>query len=392
MQVVHVARSPRTGVSAVISTLGREQARRGLAVSAVILESPGFPLPAWCAEIETTVLPTLNVAGTLAYLWHEMQGGLQRSLGEMAARRTFGDTVFHFHNAWLSGALLLREPPPDVAQVVSFHGIAGEFALARQPLRLALHRRWASRVGELADAVVTVDGSTPARAEALLRVPACRFERVANGVPEPAGWTGARTRQDGQVVVGHLGILDDGKGWRITAEAVELCRLRGLEVSFVVAGGGPEASAAKAWCAERRSFATYLGWVSQPAVEFFPCVDVLCMPSRTEGMPMAILEALAFGVPVVATAVGGIPEVIRDGVEGRIVERSSGAVATSLASFVLEKGLLDRLQKAARLRWQAEFDVRIAAARMSGVYERALARRAARSRGEEVRATANRHA
>ena len=78
-----------------------------------------------------------------------------------------------------------------------------------------------------------------------------------------------------------------------------------------------EALARELGIAERCEF---LGWISGEDKErLFERAGVYCLPSKNEGMPMSVLEAMAHGVPTIATPVGGVPQVIEDGVNGYLM-------------------------------------------------------------------------
>ena len=74
---------------------------------------------------------------------------------------------------------------------------------------------------------------------------------------------------------------------------------------------------------------------------------IFVMPSRSEGLPMALLEAMAYGMAVVATRVGGIPEVVDDGVDGLLVPTEDpAAIATALRGLAADPSLRERLAAA----------------------------------------------
>ena len=101
--------------------------------------------------------------------------------------------------------------------------------------------------------------------------------------------------------------------------------------------------------------------------------DVLAVPSRNEGMGRVIVEGMAIGIPVVATAVGGIPDVVTDGECGRLVEPDDvDALAAALIELGRDDALRRKLGEAGERRAEA-FSAPVASAKLLAVY-RALAR------------------
>lgn len=100
--------------------------------------------------------------------------------------------------------------------------------------------------------------------------------------------------------------------------------------------------------------------------------DLFVQPSVYEGLPIALLEAMAAGRPVVATTAGGTPEVVRDGFDGLLVPpRDPEALARDIVRVLADGGLATRLGASAARR-AAEFDIRKAVRRMEEVYEEIL--------------------
>lgn len=123
------------------------------------------------------------------------------------------------------------------------------------------------------------------------------------------------------------------------------------EVELTVAGDGPERSAL-----ERRAHelgldgrVSFLGSVPREQVlRLFRAADASVLSSAWENFPHTVVEALAVGCPVIATAVGGVPEVVRDGENGLLVSPGdSGALAAALARFFADEALRARLRDAA---------------------------------------------
>ena len=100
--------------------------------------------------------------------------------------------------------------------------------------------------------------------------------------------------------------------------------------------------------------------------------DFFVLPSDVEGLPMAVLEAMAHGLPVVATAVGGIPEVITDGREGLLVPPGdAAALARAIQRLLTSSEMRLRLGDAARDRVSKEFSLETMANRYQQIYAEA---------------------
>ena len=98
-------------------------------------------------------------------------------------------------------------------------------------------------------------------------------------------------------------------------------------------------------------------------------MDVFALTSRSEGMPLVVLEAWAAGLPVVASAVGGLPEMIDDGCEGRLVPPDDPpALARALAGLMEDPALGARLGRAGRERVLRDFTWSAVASRMEAAY------------------------
>jgi len=109
--------------------------------------------------------------------------------------------------------------------------------------------------------------------------------------------------------------------------------------------------------------------------ELLSNVDVLLVASASEGMPMVILEAMGAGVPVVATRVGGIPDVVRDGVDGWLVERNGESVAVALEKFARDRDLIERMGASAYARCKDVFRPEVIEEKYRNLYKDILIRR-----------------
>ena len=145
-------------------------------------------------------------------------------------------------------------------------------------------------------------------------------------------------------------------------------------VRFLAAGQGPleaevRAEAASLGLGDRFRI---LGYVDDVAA-VLSASDVFVLASRVEGLPIAVLEAMALGLPVVATAVGGTPRTLTDGVEGRLVPAESPAALAGALAEVVSDPERRRTMGAAAARPRPRLRHRGAARRLEGLYAGILA-------------------
>jgi len=142
----------------------------------------------------------------------------------------------------------------------------------------------------------------------------------------------------------------------------------------VLVGDGPEKARAEDFCRELgvERHALFLG--SQDLMEeLLPLADVFFLPSRQESFGLVALEAMSAGVPVVASNIGGLPEVVVDGHTGFLHDPDDEeALAGSIVRLLKDSRLRARMGRAARRHAQTKFNVEDAVDRYQAVYERAL--------------------
>jgi glycosyltransferase involved in cell wall biosynthesis len=203
----------------------------------------------------------------------------------------------------------------------------------------------------------------------VLRIaPHSRCEVLANAVALPEMPATAARTQEVPVIVA-LGRLGERKG---TFDLLEACaRLRHLPMRLICAGDGAIAEvqerARELGIADR---VTCPGWLS-PAegAKLLSEASIFALPSRAEGLPMALLEAMSHALPVVTTPVGGIPQVVKHDENGVLVAPADVADLTrALASLLTDPGARERLGRAARATIEQRFSIAASIERLSEIY------------------------
>ena len=174
---------------------------------------------------------------------------------------------------------------------------------------------------------------------------------------------------DDEVVVTMVANLRPQKDHANALDAVERLAPDGPPTRLLLVGQGPLLDDVRRDVARRRldDRVLVLGQRDDvPAV--LAASDLLLLASRQEGLPVAVMEAFALGLPVVSTAVGGVPEAVRDGIEGFLVPpKDPVALAAAMDRLRCDVGLRARLGRSSADRATA-FDAARAVARVEAVY------------------------
>jgi glycosyltransferase involved in cell wall biosynthesis len=176
-------------------------------------------------------------------------------------------------------------------------------------------------------------------------------------------------------VIASIGRLSIEKGHADLINAIDLVKRRGRDVSLVLIGDGPERpKLIQQINALGLQGTVHLPGYMQEPQRFLEEVDLMVLPSHTEGLPNAALEALLMEVPVLATRVGGTPEVITDGETGRLVpSHSPEALAGGILDFIADPEAWMRMARRGKDMVEANFDFLARTRKLQVIYEELMA-------------------
>jgi glycosyltransferase involved in cell wall biosynthesis len=272
-------------------------------------------------------------------------------------------------------ARVARDVRPEVAQLHDPHALAAGWLASllltrvRRPRRVATRRVDFRLRGAFSRAKYRACERVIAVSRAIARVladdglPAPLVRLVYEGVPDRRPQPGGRDALGelglpaGAPVVGNVAALTDHKDHATLLRAAALVLARRPDARFVIVGEGElraalEARARALGIAERVVFAGF----RQDLDRLLPAFDVFCLSSHLEGLGTSLLDAMCFGRPVVATAAGGIPEAVEDGVSGRLVAvRDAPALAQALLDVLGDPTRAAAYGAAGRRRFEQRF-------------------------------------
>jgi glycosyltransferase involved in cell wall biosynthesis len=208
-------------------------------------------------------------------------------------------------------------------------------------------------------------------------IPASKIQVVPNGVAveefeqvDAAAVQELRPLQSKWPVVLSVARLDEQKGQRYLLEAASYVP----RTLFVFLGDGPDRSRLEAQAVERRlaTRVMFPGQRRDVAVWLAAC-DIFVLPSLWEGLPLSILEAMAARKPVIATAIGGTPEIVAHRRTGLLVPAANSmALANAIRQLLSDAPLAERLAAAGHARVKQEFSIEIMTERVTSIYDQVL--------------------
>jgi len=254
--------------------------------------------------------------------------------------------VVHAHDPHAIAAALLVDAPRVASRRVDFpvRGPASRWKYARCARIVAVSRAVAGVLG--------TGGVDPARVRLV-------YEGVPDRPPQPGGREALASMgvPADALVVGNVAALTDHKDHRTLLAAAAQVAAREPRAWFVIVGDGElrgalEADARARGLVGRVVFTGFRGDLDR----LLPAFDIFCLSSKMEGLGTSLLDAMCFARPVVATAAGGIPEAVEDGVTGRVAPPGdAAALADALALTLADPALRARYGAAGRARYEAMF-------------------------------------
>jgi glycosyltransferase involved in cell wall biosynthesis len=288
--------------------------------------------------------------------------------GIVAARMQERGLV-HLHNHFASSS-------GTVAMLAAELG-GGTFSISEHGPDIFFAPEWWRLDAKFARASFVACISHFCRSQVLIWTPVERWDRVhiVHCGIEPAEFA-PRTHEGPGTRLLFTGRLAPVKGLPLLLEAFARLQARHPTLTLAIAGDGPERPALEAQ-AQRLGIAPrveFLGYRSSDHVRaLLQESDVFVLPSFAEGVPVVLMEAMASGVPVVATRVAGVSELVEDGVSGFVVPPGDAdALERAISTLLEDARLRARFGAAGRATVEREFDVAREATRLAALITAAL--------------------
>ena len=271
-------------------------------------------------------------------------GSLPRKYAILKLARAFGArTIVHFHGQFIEDQVTARTIPGRLFA-----------SIARQ-----------------ADCVIAL-GKVHADAFERIRVPRERIMIVPNGIPDFAADLVLPKPDAGALAILFSGLLTENKGMHVLIPA--LARLRQTTDTWhcTVAGNGDvqhfTQMASEAGLDEKM---TFTGWIeANDMLALMRESDVVVLPSRTEALPLSLIEGACAGAALVATDVGNVRNIVHEGTNGILVARNPEAIASALLKLAADRPGLQDMQIASRQIYLQHFTISAFAERLRDIYTR----------------------
>jgi glycosyltransferase involved in cell wall biosynthesis len=299
-------------------------------------------------------------------------------------KRTFARDVLRL-------AAVLRDEQINVVHTHMFWAnLCGVVAarLARIPVVFTSEHgenRWKNRVHRLLERYVIsplsvrrfcVSPRILERRRDLDGVPAAKLALLPNGTEIPREAKCWPDNPD-EYLIGSVGRFVKQKDFGCLVDVIAALRHRGVPVRGVILGDGPEMPAIREHVdAEDLDEVISLPGMDTGVSRWYRQFDIYACSSVEEGLPVTIIEAMSYGLPVVSTDVGAIGQVVRNGIDGRIVPPGNpDAMVDALQAMIESPGQLAEIGRHAREHARAEFSIEAVAATLERAYLEALAER-----------------
>lgn len=334
MRVFHVIDSAGIyGAEVVLLNLLQEQVAIGLKPVLCSIGDPGEDEKPLEAEARSRGIPVRKVRIPRGFK-------PKSSLALLREARFSRADIIHLHG--YKDTILLGLPPRllrKIPAIRTLHGWQATSKLSRFWLYEALDRYCLDRL----DGIVAVNAILREKVQSFVKRPS--VVTIENGIP-PLRFDRerilnensalARFCEDAQII-GGIGRFSKEKGFAILVRAFALLLAERKGVRLILIGEGSEQEEITRFLRDKGlGEHVHLAGYKHDAAKYLPIFDIFVIPSLTEGLPIVLLEAMQAGVPVVATRVGGVPDVLGNGKLGMLLEPGSADLLAHAISDVID--------------------------------------------------------
>jgi len=291
--------------------------------------------------------------------------------------------------AWWRFVSLLRRERIDVLHAHSFGSNAWGSVLgrlARVPVVIAHEHTWSFQgdplrrlidrfvIARLTDVFLAVSADDRRKMIEIERIDPSRIQVLPNGIPVPKVSGNDVRRELGipadALLIGSVGNLRPQKAYDVLVRAAAILHEEHPHLRVVIVGEGSERSLLEALIAELGLAETVLLLGERrDALDVVNAADIAVNSSSFEGSPLSVLEYMALEKPIVATRVGGTPDLIEDRVQGRLVAPGDPmALAAAISELLVDRSFARRLGKAAGERQRQEYGLDAMGRRLETLY------------------------
>jgi len=370
LRILHVLRAPVGGAFRHVLDLARGQIERGHKVGLIVDSTTGgAPAAALLGELA----PHLALGLERVPMARQLSPRDAKTLPVIATRvKRLAPHVLHGHGA--KGGALARLTPgaANAIRVYTPHG--GSLGYSPGTLVGGFYRKLEWLLSRRTDLFLFESSYMAGLFRREIGSPPHAMIRIArNGVAE-AEFAPIALAPDATDLV-FVGELRQLKGIDLLIEALAFLKRNGRRVSATIAGEGPDGAELKAQ-ALRLEVADQVGFIGYcPAREAFAMGRTLVMPSRSESLPYIILEAAAAAVPIIATRVGGIPDIFGPQADALVPPDDVEALAGAVAAALDDPKRLSGIARAVQARVRGQFSLAAMIEEVLAAYRDAMAMR-----------------
>ena len=352
MIIIHVSVSVAGGIGSLINEIANYQAEMGHKVHLVFCKRSlevvkkhsmwnNDAIKFWPFDVKS---------GKVSFYYKGLSREAKKIYDELKAANPDEKIVVHFHNPMAVGVFGKVDFAPCLCTI---HSVYTKYKFVLQLYKLILKKKM--RFVAVSDDMKSYYEKASPRTDIVM---------IHNGIGEvdETHIASSKVGDKDEFVVGYVADINELKGWRFLVDAARKLDKK-YNVKLLMAGMGSEeeVSDLKQNISEINDAGNckieYLGFVNDAGANLIPKIDALILPSRTEGLPMSIVEALRVGVPVLATAVGGIPEIISDGENGYLILRDSDDILKKIVALI--ESDRKKMFEACRRTYLEEYSVKI---------------------------------